>query len=122
LAKGPLAQKFWNQFSDEEKTEIKKRAEKRIKEYHNLQELRKSAGITQMKVSEDMDISQGNLSRLERNSDMLLSTLNEYIRALGGKLKLTVELPNKPPIVLSGLGDLIEPEPQEEKQVEKELV
>ena len=115
MAKGPLAQKFWDQFSDAEKTEISARAEKRIEEYRSLQELRKSAGITQTKISEDLHISQGNLSRMERNSDMLLSTLNGYIRALGGKLNLTVELPGSPPIVLTGLGDLIEPEPHADK-------
>jgi hypothetical protein len=53
---------------------------------------------------------QSNVSRLEKNSDMLLSTLQGYIAALGGKLSLTVELPNKPPIALTGLGDLIDPE------------
>lgn len=62
MAKGPLAQKFWDQFSDEEKAEVSARVEKRIEEYKNLQELRKSAGITQTKISEDLDISQGNLS------------------------------------------------------------
>jgi len=46
---------------------------------------------------------------------MLLSTLNGYIRALGGKLNSTVELPDCPPIALTGLGDLIEPEPQDDK-------
>lgn len=115
MAKGPLAQKFWDNIPEDRQKKILERAHKRIEEYRSLQELRKSAGITQTKISEDLHISQGNLSRLERNSDMLLSTLNGYIQALGGKLNLTVELPDSPPIVLTGLGDLIEPEPHTDK-------
>lgn len=109
MTKGPLAQQFWDRFTDEEKQEIKRRADKRIAEYRNLQELRKSAGLTQRKVCEELEMTQGNLSRLERNSDMLLSTLQKYVAAIGGELHLTVELPDRAPISLTGLGDLIEP-------------
>ncbi len=56
---------------------------------------------------------QSNVSRLEKGSDMLLSTLRSYVEAVGGKLNLTVELPNKPPISLAGLGDLMgNPKPE----------
>lgn len=114
MTRGPLAQQFWDEFTDEEKAEITAKAEQRLEEYNNLQALRKSAGLTQEIVSEALDMSQGNLSRLERNSDMLLSTLKSYVQAVGGKLNLTVELPDKPPISLSSLGDLIEqPNPDE---------
>ncbi|MEL6490709.1 MAG: helix-turn-helix transcriptional regulator [Cyanobacteria bacterium J06621_3] len=109
MTKGPLAQQFWDGFTDDEKQEIKQRAEKRIAEYRSLQALRQSAGLTQHKVCEELEMTQGNLSRLERNSDMLLSTLQKYVAAIGGKLHLTVELPDKAPISLTGLGDLIEP-------------
>lgn len=110
MTKGPRAQQFWDQFTDEEKQEITTRAAARIRKYKTLQALRKSVGITQVKVSEALNISQGNLSRLERNSDMLLSTLQGYVNALGGTLSLTVEFPDKEPIALTGLGDLIEPD------------
>ena len=62
---------------------------------------------------------QCNVSRLERSSDMLLSTLRSYVEAIGGKLNLTVELPNKPPIVLAGLGDLID-DIESEKELKSE--
>ena len=109
MTRGRLAQQFWDDFTDEEKLEITTRAKQRLEEYKNLQALRKAAGLTQETMSKALDMSQGNLSRLERNSDMLLSTLKRYVQAAGGKLNLTVELPDKPPISLSGLGDLIEP-------------
>ncbi|MEL7359063.1 MAG: helix-turn-helix domain-containing protein [Cyanobacteria bacterium J06560_6] len=109
MTRGPLAQKFWESIPPERQKEIEKRAARRIAEYQNLQALRQSAGLTQRKVCEELDMTQGNLSRLERNSDMLLSTLQKYVAAIGGKLHLTVELPDKAPISLTGLGDLIEP-------------
>ena len=109
MTKGPLAQQFWDQFTDEEKQEIQQRADERIAEFRNLQALRQSAGLTQRKVCEELEMTQGNLSRLERNSDTLLSTLQKYVAAIGGKLHLTVELPDKASISLTGLGASIEP-------------
>lgn len=98
------------QSSPDRQQRIKARAAARIEEYRTLQALRQAAGLTQAKVSQELNMPQSNVSRLEKNSDMLLSTLQGYVAALGGKLSLTVELPNKPPIVLTGLGDLIEPD------------
>lgn len=39
---------------------------------------------------------------------MLLSTLRQYVEAIGGKLNLTAELPNEPPVELNVLSDLID--------------
>jgi transcriptional regulator with XRE-family HTH domain len=108
MTKGPLLQAIWDTLPEEEKHLIQARTAEKIEAYHTLQELRSAAGLTQARVSEELEMSQGNVSRLEKNSDMLLSTLQKYVEAIGGKLNLTVELPNKPPIVLTGLGDLIE--------------
>ncbi|MCB1682192.1 MAG: XRE family transcriptional regulator [Rhodospirillales bacterium] len=116
MTKGPNARKFWNQFSTAEKKKIKARAGKRVKEYRNLQELRKAAGLTQAVVSAELKMPQSNISRLEKNSDILLSTLRDYVEALGGKLSLTVELPDMPPVALTGLGDLIDHDPKMDKR------
>ena len=67
---GPLAQKFWDSIPPERQQEIEKRAAERIAEYRSLQELRQSAGLTQSKVCEELKMTQGNLSRLEHNSDV----------------------------------------------------
>ena len=50
MTKGTLAQEFWDKFSEEEQKAIKRRAAKRIEQYHSLQKLRKSNGITQTRV------------------------------------------------------------------------
>lgn len=105
---GSNAQKFWDGIPEKDRREVDARAEKRIAEYRNLQDVRKAAGLTQNKISKELHIPQSNISRMEKSSDMLLSTLRGYIEAMGGKLNLTVELPNRPPVALMGLGDLIE--------------
>jgi len=47
-----------------------------------LEELRKSRSITQAKVAEYLGTNQGEVSRIERRTDIYISTLAEYIRAL----------------------------------------
>ncbi len=111
MTKGPHLQKIWDELPEGRKEKIRARAEELEAEYLTLQELRKTAGLTQAHVSEGLNIPQSNVSRLEKSADMLLSTLRGYVEAVGGKLNLTVELPDKPPIKLNGLGDLLE-EPQ----------
>jgi DNA-binding XRE family transcriptional regulator len=56
----------------------------------SLRQLRKSFGRTQVEVATEAGMSQGDLSRLERRTDHLLSTLARYATALGGKLEVTV--------------------------------
>ncbi len=109
MTKGPHLQHIWDELPDERKERIRARSEALEAEYLTLQELRKIAGLTQSNVYEGLKMPQSTVSRLEKSADMLLSTLRGYVEAVGGKLHLTVELPNKPPITLSGLGDLIEP-------------
>ncbi len=115
MTKGPILQELWDSLPEARKKRIESRAAKLKKEYHALHELRKAAGLTQANVSEILDMPQSNISRLEKNSDMLLSTLRSYVEAIGGKLNLSVELPGKAPIALAGLGDLIENQEPENK-------
>lgn len=108
MAKGPVLQEIWDGLSAERREQIQARTDELEAECLTLQELRKTAGLTQASLSEDLQMPQSNVSRLEKSSDMLLSTLRSYVEAVGGQLNLTVELPDKPPIVLSGLGDLLD--------------
>jgi transcriptional regulator with XRE-family HTH domain len=78
-------------------------------EYLTLQELRKAKAMTQVQLAETLGIQQATVAKYERQSDLLLSTLTSYIRAMGGNLKLMVEFPGKPPVALEGLGDTDEP-------------
>lgn len=60
----------------------------------SLNQLREARNLTQVSLAELLGIPQGGVSRLERRTDMYVSTLRNYIRAMGGELKITVVFPN----------------------------
>lgn len=59
-----------------------------------LQELRKARKVTQVEVANAMHVEQAAISKLERRDDMYVSTLREYVKALGGELKLVASFPD----------------------------
>ncbi|MBI5784339.1 MAG: XRE family transcriptional regulator [Rhodocyclales bacterium] len=59
-----------------------------------LQELRKARQVTQVEVAKAMNVEQAAISKLERREDMYVSTLREYVKALGGELKLVASFPD----------------------------
>ena len=59
-----------------------------------LQELRKSRNITQVAVADAMHVEQGAVSKLERREDMYVSTLRDYVQALGGELRMVAKFPD----------------------------
>jgi len=59
-----------------------------------LQELRKARHVTQVEVAKAMSVEQAAVSKLERRDDMYVSTLREYVKALGGELKLVASFPD----------------------------
>lgn len=60
----------------------------------SLNQLREARSLTQTNLAELLGIPQGGVSRLERRADMYVSTLRNYIRAMGGELKITAVFPN----------------------------
>ncbi|MDF5725405.1 MAG: XRE family transcriptional regulator [Rhizonema sp. PD37] len=107
MTKGEILQSIWDKLPEERKQRIQARTEELEAEYLTLQELRLATGLTQAEISRSLQMPQSNVSLLERESDMLLSTLRNYINAMGGNLIISVELPNQPPVRLSMLGDLV---------------
>lgn len=59
-----------------------------------LQALRKARKVTQVEVAKSMSVEQAAISKLERRDDMYVSTLQAYVRALGGELKLVASFPD----------------------------
>jgi transcriptional regulator with XRE-family HTH domain len=53
-----------------------------------LRELRQALKVPQSHVAKAAGIKQSNLSRLEKQSDMQIATLQRIISALGGKLEV----------------------------------
>jgi transcriptional regulator with XRE-family HTH domain len=89
----------------------RKRIEARYRELRQevegLRELREIAGKAQLDVAAALNIKQPSVSKIEKQTDMYLSTLRNYIEAIGGKLELLVKLPRRPAIRLHQLGDAL---------------
>ena len=78
-------------------------------EYLTLQELRKAKKLTQTQLAEILDIRQAAIAQMEKQNDLMLSILRSHVEAMGGKLSLTVEFPDRTPVSLEGFGDTEEP-------------
>jgi transcriptional regulator with XRE-family HTH domain len=66
---------------------IQDRAEEILVEEMTLQELRKALDRSQENTAEALGLKQAAVSRLENRDDMRISTLREYVHALGGELE-----------------------------------
>jgi DNA-binding XRE family transcriptional regulator len=67
-----------------------------------LAELRHELHITQEELARALDVSQSNVSRIERAEDLYLSTLRGYVEALGGKLEINAVFPERTIPLTSG--------------------
>jgi DNA-binding XRE family transcriptional regulator len=95
----------------ERRARIEAEADRLHAEYQTLKDLRKARELTQARLAEALGIRQATVAQLEKRSDLMLSTLRSYIEAMGGRLRLTVEFPDKATVSLEGLGDPDEPRP-----------
>jgi DNA-binding XRE family transcriptional regulator len=74
---------------------IKRRAAELIAEEATLRQLREARERSQVEMAEKLHIKQAAVSKLERRTDMYLSTLRSYIEAMGGKLEIIARFPNQ---------------------------
>jgi len=91
--------------SPAQRKKVEARAAELIAEEMSLRELRRARKLTQVRVAKTLGITQDSVSRLEKRSDLLLSTLRKTIKAMGGDLSLVAEFPDRPPVVLSGIAE-----------------
>ena len=60
-----------------------------------LDELRKARQMTQAKLADALGVNQGEVSKIEHRTDIYLSTLADYVEALGGKLEIRTVFPDR---------------------------
>ncbi|CAM2141769.1 protein of unknown function [Pararobbsia alpina] len=60
----------------------------------NLANMRQSRGLSQSDIADALDVHQPAIAKIEQRSDMHVSTLRNYIEAMGGKLLLYALLPD----------------------------
>ena len=88
-----------------QRKKVEARAAALIAEEMTLQELRRARKLTQVSVAKALGITQDSVSRLEKRSDILLSTLRKTVQVMGGNLSLVAEFPDRAPVVLSGIAE-----------------
>jgi transcriptional regulator with XRE-family HTH domain len=76
-------------------------------EVESLRELRKAAGKAQAQIAASLKIKQPSVSKIEKQTDMYLSTLRSYVEAIGGELDLVVRLPPHQAMRLHRLGEVL---------------
>jgi hypothetical protein len=82
-----------HKFSEERHKEIKREATAEL-ERIGFGKLRLARQQTQVALAERLDIPQNAVSRMERRTDLLLSTMRGYVEALGGRLELRAVFPD----------------------------
>ena len=99
------------ELSPARRKKIETRASELISQEMTLQELRRARKLTQVRLAKALRITQDGVSRLERRTDLLLSTLRKSVEAMGGSLSLIAEFPDREPVTISGIAG-VESAPQ----------
>jgi transcriptional regulator with XRE-family HTH domain len=81
-------------FSPEELRQIDAEVEEDLLEM-DLRSLREAVGLTQAELARRVEVTQSQLSKLERRDDHRFSTLRRYVEALGGTLEVIAVLEGK---------------------------
>ena len=86
-----------------ERKKVEHRAAEIIAEEMILRDLRKARKLTQTRLAKTLGITQDSVSRLEKRSDLLLSTLRKTVKAMGGDVRIVAQFPDRSPVLLSHL-------------------
>lgn len=105
------SKKFIAKLPQRRQAAIGKRADELIAEELTLRELREARKRTQVELGERLGIKQAAVSKLERRADMYLSTLRNFIEAMGGSLEIVARFPDRPPVKITQLEALEREEP-----------
>jgi len=64
-----------------------------------LEELRRTKELTQLQLGELLGVHQSEVSKIEHRSDLCVSTLADYVEALGGRLELRAVFPDRAVVI-----------------------
>jgi len=88
-----MAQK-WSDVRRKHAPEVEERIRRKVAaKGMTLNQLREARQLTQVRLAGVLKINQGAVSMMEKRTDMYVSTLRNYIEAMGGELKITAEFP-----------------------------
>lgn len=93
-----------NRMSPKARAQAKARAKEMLAELP-LHELRQARGLSQQQLAELLHVQQPAIAKMERRTDMYLSTLRQHIRAMGGELEVVARFPDGS-VMINNFSDL----------------
>lgn len=80
----------------------------RLEHEMELADLRRALRLSQAEVGDALQIRQGSVAKIERRTDMHVSTLRRFIEAMGGELELVARFPDQS-ITIRNIAELPDP-------------
>ena len=99
------------QLADTRRRNVEARSAELVAEELSLRDLRRAYRLTQAQMAKALGIGQDGMSRLEQRSDLLISTLRNYVEAMGGDLRLIARFPDRPAVAVTALSGIDADEP-----------
>ena len=90
----------------ESRTRIAERTAQLNAEVEGLKALRKLAQRSQEQIAQSLGVTQPAIVKMERQTDLYLSTLRRFVEAAGGTLELRIDLPGTGAFTLTGVGEI----------------
>ena len=103
---GRTLEQMLDALSPDERARVEARSAELHAEVEGLKALRKLAARSQEQIAQSLGIKQPAIAKIERQTDLYLSTLRRFVEAAGGTLELRVELPGSGVMRLTGMGEL----------------
>ena len=100
-----MANKF-SRLREQMSPEARKQAEKKAQEMLALHELRQARGLTQNMLAEVLRVNQPSVAKMEKRTDMYISTLRSHIQAMGGELDIVARFPDGSTVSISNFSEL----------------
>lgn len=102
-----MAKKFsglWAQMAPESQARAEAKAQAMLAEMP-LNELRQARGLSQKMLADILHVQQPSIAKMERRTDMYISTLRSHIEAMGGQLEVVARFPDGT-VKISNFADL----------------
>lgn len=101
---GRTVDELMTELPPERRARVEARTEELIAEVEGLKAFRQLAERSQEQIAASLGIKQPSVHKIEKQTDLYLSTLRRFVEAAGGTLELRVELPGKGVLHLTGVG------------------
>ncbi len=100
-----MANKF-SRLRDQMSPEARDQAQGKAREMLALHELRQARGLTQSMLAEVLHVNQPSVAKMEKRTDMYISTLRSHIQAMGGELDIIARFPDGSAVNISNFSEL----------------